>query len=183
MIVTTTPHQEKGASMLNHRALTVCFVFYLLSMLTPATAQTFPTGKTYIIQLTSSQGSSRFGEYLVPPLQRALNASGLVYKGDASAQYVATIETGADVGAWYGVGDQRQWLYTRFVTVGLSRSDIDVDIEGKLTPAFSVKVSLTTPDEDRVDELKCLIERAVREVKAQYRPQGQVSLKDTSCAR
>lgn len=162
--------------------LTAAFIAAAL----PAAAQQspdFPARASYIIQLTSSQYSSGLGEYLVPPLDKAFRKTGLRYKGGPGADYAATVETGSDVGRWYGSGESRQWLYERVVTVGLSPAEMDVEPEGKLSPAFSVTVTLVTPNEDRVDELDCLIALATRELAARYVPRGQVRVNGQSCAR
>lgn len=146
-------------------------------------APDFPRKSSYIIQLTGSQYESGLGEYLVPPLSRAFRKTGMRYEGGPGAGYVATVETGSDVGRWYGAADDARWLYKRFVTVGLSPADMDIEPQGKLRPAFSVTVTLITPNEDRVDELDCLIALATRELAARYRPTGHVLVKGGSCAR
>jgi hypothetical protein len=157
-----------------------------LALALPAAAQhapDFPAGRSYIVQLTGSQAASGLGDYLVPPLTRAMGRTGLTYRGDAGAEFAATVETGSDVGKWYGSGDDRAWLYTRFVTVGLSPADVDVEPEGRLAPRFWVKVQLVTPNEDRVDELNCLIALATRELAARYKPEGGVVVNGQGCAR
>lgn len=143
----------------------------------------FPKSASFIIQLTSSQYSSGFGEYLVPPLDKAFRKTGMRYKGGPGADFTATVETGSDVGKWYGAGDAEEWLYERFVTVGLTPADIDVEPEGRLKPSFSVTVRLVTPNEDRVDELNCLIALATRELAVRYRPTGHVTVNGKDCAR
>ncbi|OYX42525.1 MAG: hypothetical protein B7Z02_11920 [Rhodobacterales bacterium 32-67-9] len=158
----------------------------LIAIAPPSLAQTapdFPRKSGYIIQLTSSQFASGLGEYLVPPLTRAFRKTGMRYEGGPGAAYAATVETGSDVGRWYGAGDDARWLYERFVTVGLSPAEVDVEPGGKLSPAFAVTVTLVTPNEDRVDELDCLIALATRELAARYRPTGHVRVKGGSCAR
>lgn len=157
-----------------------------LALAMPASAQQspdFPANRSYIVQLTSRQADSGMGDYLVPPLTKAMKKAGLRYRGDAGAEFVATVETGSDVGRWYGSGQDRNWLYQRFVTVGLSPASVDVEPEGKLSPSFGVTVLLTTPDEDRVDELECLIALATRELAARYRPTGKVKVDGSGCAR
>lgn len=157
-----------------------------LALAGPAVAQQspeFPKGRSYIVQLTGSQAASGFGNYLVPPLTQAMRKAGLRYRGDAGVEFAATVETGSDVGKWQGSGAGRAWLYTRFVTVGLSPADIDIEPEGRLTPSFWVKVQLVTPNEDRVDELNCLIALATRELAARYRPEGGVTVDGQGCAR
>ena len=142
-----------------------------------------PKGATYIIQLTSSQYSSGLGEYLVPPLSRALERAGLRSRGGPGADLVATVESASDVGAWYPGRDGREWLYTRTVTVGLSPADADVEPEGRLQPWFAVGARIRTPDEDRVDELECLIALAVRVAVVRYRERGSVLVDGGGCAR
>ncbi|SDC53378.1 hypothetical protein [Ruegeria marina] len=65
----------------------------------------------------------------------------MVYAYDSEADFAAMIETGADVGKWYEADDAadvaKVWLYKRFVTVGLTPAEIDIEPHGKLTPSFS----------------------------------------------
>jgi len=143
----------------------------------------FPRAKTYIIQLTGSQYASGYGAYLVPPLQKALRKTGMKSYGGPGADYAATVEPKSDVGAWYGEGEARQWLYQSTVTVGLSPADIDIEPEGRLSPSFSVTARLMTPNADREDELECLIVLATRELAARYRPKGHVTVNGAGCAR
>jgi hypothetical protein len=149
----------------------------------PACAEGVPKGTSYIIQLTSSQYGSGMGEYLVPPLARALDRAGLRSKGGPGADLVATVEPLSDVGAWYPGKAGREWLYTRTVTVGLSPADADVEPEGRLRPWFSVAARIRTVDEDRVDELDCLIALAVRVAAVRYRERGAVLVDGSGCAR
>jgi hypothetical protein len=148
-----------------------------------AQGQAFPVGQSYIIQLRSTQSSSGLGEYLVPPLRRAFDASGLVYLGGPEARWVATVENAYDVGKWYGRGASRTWLYTRTVTVGLSPGSADIDRGGRLAPHFAVSARIVTPDADRVDEFNCLVALAVRELAARYRPRGRITVDGASCLR
>lgn len=143
----------------------------------------FPQGRSYIVQLTSSQAGSGLGDYLVPPLTRAFRKAGLRYEGSAAAEYAATVESVSDVGRWHGTGQARRWLYERAVTVGLSPASDPIDRGGRLHPAFAVTVRLRTPDADRVDELNCLIALATSELAARYRPRGHVTVNGQSCAR
>lgn len=161
-------------------------VTFSVALAGPALGQqsaAFPSGSTYIIQLTGSQADSGFGEYLVPPLSDAFERTGMAYEGGPGADYAATVQTGSDVGSWYGTGDDRVWLYKRFVTVGLSPADADIEPEGRLSPWFSVTTILKTPNEDRVDELDCLITLATAEVAARYQERGQVQVDGSGCLR
>jgi hypothetical protein len=155
-----------------------------LTLAAPALAQTspdFPTRSTYVIHLGSGQSS--LGEYLVPPLEKAFRKAGLRYKGGPGAAYAATVESTSDVGSWQTSGGEKVWLYERFVTVGLSPADIDIEPEGRLSPSFAIAARILTPDEDRVDELECLVALAVRELAARYRPTGRVVVNGQGCAR
>lgn len=162
-----------------------------IALAAPASAQQsadFPRRSHFIIQLTSSQFVSGFGEYLVPPLLKAFRKTGMRYTGGPDAggpepDFAATVETGSDVGKWYDRGEARVWLYQRAVTVGLSPADMDIEPQGRLAPAFSVTVKLITPNPDRVDELNCLIALATRELAARYRPRGHVVVNGQGCAR
>ena len=164
--------------------------FLCLALALPALAQQspdFPRNGKLIIQLTSSQFVSGFGEYLVPPLVEAFEKTGMTYAYDSGADFAATIETDADVGKWYETDDEpvvaEVWLYERFITVGLSPAGIDIEPHGKLAPSFSITVKLLTPDQDRVDELNCLISLATRELAARYKAKGHVLVDGTGCAR
>lgn len=143
----------------------------------------FPKSESFIIQLTSSQYASGLGDYLVPPLLRAFRKTGMRYLGGPGAAFAATVESRSDVGKWYGSGEERQWLYEREVTVGLSPAGVDIEPGGRLSPSFAVTARLITPDEDRVDELECLIALATREVSLRYRPAGHVTIDGKGCAR
>jgi hypothetical protein len=167
------------------RALFLSAVFLAAQSASFALAQSpdrFPAGQTYIIQLTSSQVASGLGEYLVPPLKKAFDASGLVYHGGAGAAYAATIRPSSDVGKWFGSAPDRKWLHTRLVEIGLTPAGEDPE-PPRGSPAFAVTARLVTPDADRVDELNCLVELAVREIAARYRARGRVTVDGAACAR
>ncbi|MCB1334683.1 MAG: hypothetical protein KDK26_13800 [Roseivivax sp.] len=160
------------------------WLFVLCAALPVAAQQSaaFPRGGKFILHMTSSQDASGMADYLINPLADAFEKAGM-RPGGIDAPFAVSVETGSDVGQWYGKGDARQWLYKRFVTVGLSPAEIDIEPEGKLRPAFAVKTVLITPNEDRVDELNCLIALATRELAARYVPKGQVTVDGQSCAR
>jgi hypothetical protein len=69
------------------------------------------------------------------------------------------------------------------VTVGLSPADAGIERNGKAIPSFSVTVKFLTPNEDRVDELNCLIVLAMQERAARYKPNGRVTVDGKMCAR
>lgn len=163
----------------------VLWSLLVILLATPLYAQKspdFPGNTRVVIQLTSSQFVSGLGDYLVPPLYAALQEIGLIYDDGSNADYAATVEIGSDVGKWRG-SDNAEWLYERYVTVGLSPAEKDIELDGKLQPSFSVTVLLVTPDPDRVDELNCLIDLATRELAARYRPKGHVFVDGKRCAR
>ena len=165
------------------RAAAPVMALLAVAAVAAATSPDFPARASYIIQLTGSQYASGLGEYLVPPLRKAFRRTGMRYDGSPAAQFAATVETGSDAGSWQGAGAARAWLYRRFVTVGLSPADVDIEPQGRPEPRFAVKVTLMTPDEDRLDELDCLIALATRELAARYRPEGRVSVNGQGCAR
>ncbi|MCB2144583.1 MAG: hypothetical protein KDE02_18150, partial [Rhodobacteraceae bacterium] len=59
-------------------------------------------GKSYIIELSSSQYASGYGEYLLPPLLSVLDRSGMRAKNGPGADVVVNIVTDSDVGRWTG---------------------------------------------------------------------------------
>ncbi|MDQ2089491.1 hypothetical protein [Marimonas arenosa] len=162
-------------------ALALCATF--VSSAAAQQSPEFPRKSRFVIHLTSSQFVSGFGDYLVPPLYEAFVDTGLINDDGSNADYAATVQTGSDVGKWYEVGDDTAWLYRRTVTVGLSPADIDLEPGGELSPSFAVTVVLLTPNQDRVDELNCLITLATRELAARYRPKGHVTVDGKRCAR
>ena len=83
------------------------------------------SGKSYIIQLSSTQYSSGYGEYLLPPLAKVMQRSGLKAKNGPGADLVVNVEPASDVGAWVGTGTNRVWLYTISATVGISPETYD----------------------------------------------------------
>ena len=144
----------------------------------------FPVGRSYIIQLGSAQADSGLAEYLVPPFLKAMDATGLIYRAGLDAEFAATIKTSSDVGKWFRAGGSRRWLYTRQVLVGLSPED-HAPRSGELTsePAFGVTVRLVTENEDRIDELDCLVDLAVKTLAARYRRTGRVAVDGQSCKK
>lgn len=148
----------------------------------PAAALAGPLdGKSYIIELSSSQYTSGYGEYLVPPLARVLAKSGMRAKNGPGADVVVNIVPESDVGQWVGSGEARQWLYTVQITVGISPESYVIPYEG--TPAFGVTARLMTPNSDREDELACLVKLAARTALAHYRPTGAVQTDGSACLR
>lgn len=139
------------------------------------------SGKTYIIELSSSQYDSGLGDDLVPPLASVLAKSGLRAKNGPGADVVVNVVPGSDVGQWVQTAQGRVWLYTVTVTVGISPETYAIPPEG--TPAFGVAASLKTPNPDREDELSCLIKLAARTAIKNYRPEGVLQTDGAACAR
>jgi hypothetical protein len=138
-------------------------------------------GKTYIIEMSSSQSTSGYAHYLVPPLARAIARAGLKAKGGPGADIVFNLVTHSDVGQWMNTSQGREWLYTVTITTGISPESYVIPFEG--TPQFGVAASLVTPNPDREDELACLIDLATREAIARYRPTGIIEISGQSCLR
>lgn len=138
-------------------------------------------GKSYIIELSSSQYGSGYGNYLLPPLAKVMARSGLRAQNGPGADIVVNIQTDSDVGQWLGKGTNRVWTYTLSITVGLSPETYVIPYEG--TPAFGVTARLKTPNPDREDELACLITLAARTALANYKPTGHFVTDGSSCLR
>lgn len=137
------------------------------------------SGKSYIIQMTSSAMDSGYANYLVPPLAAELAKSGMKAMRGPGADLAVTINTDEDVGQWVTRNGKRQWLYTFSVTVGLSPADADIPDQGP--PVFGVRATLMTPSSGRDDELACLIHLAAAEAIARYKPTGLVKVDGSRC--
>lgn len=154
----------------------------LLLALLPFPALAAPlNGKSYIIELSSSQYASGYGTYLLPPLTRALRHSGMTDKRGPGADVVVNIRTDSDVGRWVGMAENRVWTYTISATVGISPEAYAIPYEG--TPAFGIRAVLETPNPDRPDEMDCLIALAARTAIANYRPTGVFDTDGSACLR
>lgn len=138
-------------------------------------------GKSYIIELSSSQYSSGYGEYLVPPLVKALRKERLRQTTGTEADIVVNVLTASDVGQLMNTAEGRAWLYTVSVTVGLSPGTYTIPQDG--TPAFGVRAELVTPNPDREDELSCLIGLATRTAIRNYPAKGVFRTDGQSCLR
>ncbi len=138
-------------------------------------------GKSYIIELSSTQYDSGYGNYLLPPLAAVMASSGMRARNGPGADIVANIQTASDVGQWLGNGAEQVWTYTLSITVGLSPESYPIPFEG--TPAFGVTARLKTPNPDREDELACLITLAARTALANYKPAGHLVTDGSSCLR
>lgn len=138
-------------------------------------------GKKYIIQMSSSQVSSGYANYLVPPLASVFNDAGFRAMRGPGADIVVNIITHSDVGQWMTTPKGRKWLYTVTITVGISPENYDIPYEG--TPKFGVAAALVTPNGDREDELACLIGLAARNAIEKYKAAGLIKVSGQSCLR
>jgi hypothetical protein len=138
-------------------------------------------GKRYIIELTHSQHSSGYGEFLVGPLDRALRRAGLRPANGPGADVVVNAVPTSDTGRWTGTGAARAWTYRIQITVGISPEDYVLPPDG--TPLFGVRATLDTPNPDRPDELACLVTLAARTAVANWRPRGLLRTDGQSCLR
>lgn len=156
----------------------------LLLALLPLPALAGPlTGTSYIVELSSSQSASGYGDDLLPPLLKVLGASDLTpwTTLGPGADIVVNVVTASDVGQWVGQGDDKVWLYTIRATVGLSPESYVIPFEG--TPAFGVTASLMTPNPDRLDEMHCLIQMAALTALRDWQPQGAERVDGQACLR
>lgn len=141
------------------------------------------TGKSYMVEMSSTQVSSGYAGYLLPPLLKELAASDLVAHNTPGpgADVVFNITPDSDNGHWVTQGGKKRWLYAVRVTVGISPESYVIPVDG--TPAFGVTARLTTPDPDREDEMDCLIRLAARTAIRDYRPKGAEAVDGQACAR
>lgn len=139
------------------------------------------SGKTYVVEVSSSQSSSGYAAYLLPPLLAELDRSELRPSKGPDADVVVNIVTEADVGQWIGTGSGREWIHTVRITVGISPASTVLPSDG--TPVFGITATLLTPNSDREDELACLIRLAARTVLKNYRPTGLFQTDGQSCLR
>ncbi len=162
------------------RSAVACLVLPMLAGVARADPSAL-AGHTYVIQMTGPQVASGLASYLLPPLTAAFGRAGLVYRAGPDADYVAIVDTSSDVGAWYGSGSSRRWLYTREVLIDIGPA---AAIEKRPYGARrGVAARLRTPDEDRVDEYACLVDLAVADIAAHGLPKGRRTIEDSACAR
>ncbi|MFM2282055.1 MAG: hypothetical protein RLZZ444_4286 [Pseudomonadota bacterium] len=152
-----------------------------LCLNTPGALAGSLAGKTYIIEMSSSQSASGYAEYLVPPMVRALDAAGLKSKNGPGADLVVNLVTHSDVGQWMKTKSGREWIYTVRITAGISRPTYSIPYEG--TPEFGAELTLLTPNSDREDELACMIGLAVKTAIAHYKPAGRYKASGQQCLR
>lgn len=138
-------------------------------------------GHTYVVQMSGPQVASGLAVHLLPPLTAAFARAGLVYRAGPDAEYAAIVDTSSDVGAWYGSGSARRWLYTREVLIDIGPA---AAMEKRPYGARrGVAARLRTPDEDRADEYACLVDLAVADIAARGLPKGRRVVEGGACAR
>ncbi|NLH82147.1 MAG: hypothetical protein GX458_15060 [Phyllobacteriaceae bacterium] len=131
--------------------------------------------------MTGPQVSSGLASHLLQPLTAALGRAGLVPRGGPDAEYAVIVDTSSDVGAWYGTGSARRWLYTREVLIDMgSQAAMEKRPYGARRGVAS---RLRTPDEDRTDEYACLVDLAVADIAAHGVPKRRRTIDGAACAR
>ncbi|MDJ0825596.1 MAG: hypothetical protein QNJ16_08845 [Rhodobacter sp.] len=139
-------------------------------------------GKSYIIELTSSQFVSGSGQDLVPPLFEVLSQTEMVSVEGPEADIVINIVPDRDDGRWVEEDEGAQvWLYTVSILIGISPGGYRIPEDG--TPVFGVRAVLETPNPDREDELACLIGLAARAAVKSYQPEGLFEADGSGCLR
>ncbi len=139
-------------------------------------------GKSYIIELTSSQFVSGYGQDLVPPLYKVLSETEMVSVEGPQADLVVNIVPDRDDGRWVDADEGAQvWLYTVSILIGISPGDYRFPEDG--TPVFGLRAVLETPNPDREDELACLIKLAARAAVEGYQAEGLFEADGSGCLR
>ncbi len=160
--------------------MTARLLLPLILLASPALAESLE-GKSYIVEISSSQYDSGYGAYLLPPLLSVLERSGMRARNGPGADVVVNIVTDSDIGRWVGTGDSRAWIYTIAATVGLSPEAYVIPPDG--TPVFGIRAVLETPDPDRQDEWDCLIRLAARTALKNAGKTGVLTADGQSCLR
>lgn len=138
-----------------------------------------PVGRGYVVMMTQPQIASGLARHLVPPLTDALDRSGMINAKGPTAEWVVSVDSAADDGAWLGSGESRRWRHERTVSVvfapnrGFPRSP-DV-------PTLTVAAKVVTADPDRTDELRCLVDLAVKTAFARWSPSGRLAVHGVAC--
>ena len=145
----------------------------------PAAAEGAPKGRSYVVMMTQSQISSGLARHLVPPLVDALDRAGLKNAKGPTAEWVVSVETSADQGAWLGTGESRRWRHQGTVSVTFAPN------EGfprkPETATFSVDAKIVTANPDRPEEYRCLVDLAVRTALSRWRESGRIEVRGAEC--
>lgn len=146
-----------------------------------ARAEAPPIGRTYVVMMTQPQIASGHVRHLLPPLTDALDRAGLKNGKGPSAEWVVTVETSADPGAWLGKGESRRWRHNSTVSVGFARNEgfpRKPDIQ-----TFTVDARVVTANPDRPDEYRCLVDLAVKTAMKRWQPKGRIAVQGVECER
>lgn len=161
-------------------SLAVALVAGPLLVVSPAGAAAGgPQGRSYVVMMTQSQISSGLVRDLLPPMIDALDRAGMTNAQGPSAEWVVSVESSFDHGAWLGSGESRRWRHTRTVSVTFAPN------EGfprrSATPTFTVDARVVTADTDRADEFRCLVDLAVKTAMKQWKASGRVPVAGVAC--
>lgn len=142
-------------------------------------AEGAPKGRGYVVMMTQSQISSGLARHLVPPMVDALDRAGMTNAKGPSAEWVVSVESSADHGAWLGSGESRRWRYKRTVSVTFAPNE---GFPRKAeTATFTVDARVVTANEDRPDEFRCLVDLAVKTAMARWKTSGRVAVDGVAC--
>lgn len=142
-------------------------------------AEAGPRGRSYVVMMTGSQISSGLARHLVPPLVDALDRAGMTNAKGPSAEWVVSVESSADHGAWLGSGESRRWRHKRTVSVTFAPNE---GFPRKAeTSTFTVDARVVTADTDRADEFRCLVDLAVKTAMARWKASGHVAVDGIAC--
>jgi len=170
--------------MMSKRALGFRGALFAFVALAGTTLAASPLkGKSYMLEMTSSQSATGLSEFYVPPMAKALDAAGLTPKSGLGpgADVIVNLVYTYDVGKWVETAGGREWLYTIRFTAGISPEAYVIPNDG--TPQFGVEAALVTPNPDREDEWRCLIRLAVSEAAARYQKAGLIRISGQKCLR
>ena len=129
----TTPARRTGRTVFHPGRIAFCIAAAVGLCVANSSVANPLDGKSYIIELSSSQYSSGYGEYLLPPLAKTMARSGMRPANGPGADVVVNLQTSSDTGKWVGTGVGRVWIYEVTVTVGISPESYRIPYEG--TPA------------------------------------------------
>jgi hypothetical protein len=138
-----------------------------------------PKGRSYVVMMTQTQISSGLARHLVPPMVDALDRAGMTNAKGPGAEWVVSVESSADHGAWLGSGESRRWRHVRTVSVTFAPNE---GFPRKAeTSTFTVDARVVTADPDRTDEFRCLVDLAVKTAMTRWKKSGRVAVQGVAC--
>lgn len=146
-----------------------------------ARAESAPIGRSYVVMMTQPQIASGVVRHLLPPLTAALDRAGLKNAKGPGAEWVVTVETSSDHGAWLGSGESRRWRHNSTVSVGFAPNEgfpRKADVR-----TFTVDARVVTADPDRHDEYRCLVDLAVATAMKRWQSKGRIAVRGVECER